>query len=201
MTGRVTVTRDSFLEPMGLTEVAAGLRSPEQVDALYRLVLEYAAEAGAVEDLPESGVGMGELPLRLPGGYSLSLGKLDLGSMQTLLALGGVLLSMSFPPAGITLAAVVLVQDRLTKLKAEYGERSVVDAVAETKPATVRDVTLALYGKPCRHPDAGCRFVAAATGTCGIGLDAVGTTLDALVERKVLARLNAVEPIEYGIAL
>ena len=66
-TSILIINRDSFLEPLGLQQLAREITSPKQQDLLYRITIEYLSERGLLESEPPSGTSPNELPLKIPG--------------------------------------------------------------------------------------------------------------------------------------
>ncbi|EXG80069.1 hypothetical protein CryarDRAFT_1133 [Cryptosporangium arvum DSM 44712] len=98
------------------------------------------------------------------------------------------------------IAGLLLIVRRFRRLKAANGEVSVVDAIVRTRPrSTVDAVTLFLYGKACRNPNAACRFLAEDGTTCGITRDQAQGTVDFLISEAVLKPTGGVPPIEYAV--
>ena len=199
----VTITRESFLEPLGLRRHRESLSTPEQEQQLYDLVVDFLAEKDAVSAADPAVVENTELPFKVPGlPLHVRLSSPTKDELTTFVGIAALILGAAAGNVpGLTVGAIVAVATRVQLLKAQYGEVCLVESVSESVPPTAREITLTLYGKRCRRPKAGCRFHQAETNTCGIAPDAVVKTLAHLEERKVVKTLNAVEPIEYGIVV
>jgi hypothetical protein len=200
---RVTISSESYLEPLGLARHRTRLKSAEQEQQLYDLVVAFLASKDAVGAPVESTGDGPELPFKVPGApVHVRLSTPTKDELNSFVGVAALLLgAVSGNVLGLTIGAVLAAATRIQWLKARYGEVCVVESVSESQPPTAREITLTLYGKPCRRPGAGCRFHQTDSNTCGLGLDATSTTLAALAERKVVKALNAVEPIEYGIVI
>jgi hypothetical protein len=200
---RLTISDESYLEPLGLARYRTRLKSAEQEQALYGLVVDFLATKDAIGEAVGSAGDGPELPFKVPGApVHVRLSTPTKDELSSFVGIAALLLgAVSGNVVGLTIGAVLAAAARIEWLKAQYGEVCVVESVSESQPPTARDITLTLYGKTCRRPGAGCRFHQTESNTCGLGLDATSTTLGSLAERKVVKTLNAVEPIEYGIVV
>jgi len=199
----IEISKDSFLRALELSDVESRLSGPDERDFLFRIVLETLASRG-IETLDSTTNEPGfELPMRVPG--TSFVVRLDRPTQNEL----ALLVSVAFVVAGDghvdpkTVAATALagLLARVKKLNTAEGERSVFEAVRQASPPTAKTITLALHGRPCRHPSVQCRFMAGDALNCGIDLTGAEATLLALVEKNVLVRRNSVEPREYGVGL
>jgi hypothetical protein len=199
----VTISRESYLEPLGLAEQRRHITTAEQEQQLYELIVGFLAEKDAVSTPAEAVVEDTELPFKVPGlPLHVRLSAPTKDELTTFAGIAALIVgAASANVVGLTVGAVVAVATRVQLLKAQYGEVCLVESVSESDPPTAREITLTLYGKRCRRPKAGCRFHQTETNTCGLGPDAVVKTLAHLEERKVVKTLNAVEPLEYGIVV
>ena len=201
----VEFTRDRFLEPLGLDRLSPLLTRPEVRDAVFNLVVAHLGDIGVLDRLPHLAVGGNGLPMRV--GSTRFVVSLSPPTKEEIGWLGAALLAvlqLDVPGSDLLLAAPVpeLVK-RFRKLRAEYGELSVVDSLGEGDP-TAEGVAGRVHGNACREPDAGCRFMveSGVGATCGISLQQAQETLDHLVDvRGVLRRMNASAPLEYRVIL
>ncbi len=199
---QVTISRDSFLEPLGMADLGDGERSREEFDALYALAVEYCGTNDLIVAGAVPGQALSELAWKVPGtAITVRLGGLGDGELKAILGLALFVIASGVPPTALALTPLVAALGRIRKLRTAYGERSVVEVLARAKPADARNVLLALYGKPCLHPDAGCRFLDGESGACGISLEEVEKLLTWLVDEEVLRQLNPTDPIEYRVSL
>jgi hypothetical protein len=143
------------------------------------------------------------LPLKMPGTSAVvRLGKSDRDELECLLGLALCVVNMgTIDVKSVTVARPVALSSRVGRLRKEYGERSIFDALGEVDRPTIRDVTLALYGKPCRYPKTDCRFRNHDGKECAILRDQVEKTIEDLAARRILRRRNAVEPYEYSAVI
>ena len=199
----VTISRESYLEPLGLARHRERLQSAEQEQQLYELIVGFLAEKDALERPDAAVVEDTELPFKVPGlPLHVRLSAPTKDELNTFAGIAALVVgAASGNVIGLTVGAIVAAATRIQVLKAQYGEVCLVESVSESEPPTAREITLTLYGKRCRRPKAGCRFHQTETNTCGLAPDAVTATLADLQERKVVKALNAVEPIEYGIVV
>jgi hypothetical protein len=199
----VTITRESYLEPLGLARHRERLRTEEQERRLYELVVSYLAEQDAVVETPVTADGGAELPFKVPGlPLHIRLSAPTKDELASFVGIAALLLgAASGNLASLSVGAVVAAMGRIQRLHAEYGEVCLVESIAESKRPTQREIVLTLYGKPCRRPTAGCRFHQTETGTCGLRVDAASATIADLTARKVVRQRNVVEPIEYGVVV
>jgi hypothetical protein len=200
MTEQVMLAADSFLRPLGIRGLEERITSREQRDALFRLTLEYIEAHGEeVKPMAETGTDA-ELPLRIPG--TAVLVRLGTPNQKELTALLTVTLALmgsgQLEAKTVGLTALGAVLSRVQRAKTEYGERSILEALAELSKPTLQNVTLLLLGNPCRHPKAGCRFMSS-DKTCSIMLEQVGLTIVAMEQRSMVRRRNSLEPYEYGV--
>jgi hypothetical protein len=196
----VRISRDSFIEPLGLPDVGGALQDPAAVDALYQLASEYLAEEELIVSESPTDMSPNELPFKIPGTpLTVRMSQPTQEELTAILSIA-VLVLGAHAPDELTLAGALAALGRVRLLRARYGERSMVEALSEAKPPTPENVVLVLYGKPCRYPDADCRFMAGSS-VCGLSREGAAKTLSFLVERKVLRRLNATEPFEYALVV
>jgi len=146
---------------------------------------------------------MGELSLKVPGtAIIVRLGSPGKQELAAVLGLACYMFGSGMLDAkSITLVGVMAVLSRVRSLRAEFGERSIIDALGEVDRKTKENVTVALYGKPCRYPRANCRYLASDGRHCAIETSQVSATIDDLVHRNILRSRSAVEPIEYGLVI
>lgn len=195
---RLTISRDSFLEPLGLGSLAAQVRDPEQRDALYKLACEYFESEDAIETDPSGG--QGDLAWKVPStAITIRLGDLTAKEATEILGLAAILLGTGASPTLFALTPLLTVRNRVRKLRTKTGERSIFEAVPEAKPPTADQVAALLYGKPCRYPTSECRFMDAKSNTCQISREEAQKTIEWLVEAQVLRQLNPTDPIEYSV--
>lgn len=192
------ITPETYLDALGLDVPTGTLVEPHHRAALYELVVEFLDDHGGVSHVDaQKGVG---LEMRVPGSaVHVRVGLPTVDELKVFAMLAAVILGADVDPQALTAAGLVSLRQRLAKTDARFGERSVVDAVLELKRATAADITLALYGKPCRHPAAKCRYLRG--DTCGIGLQAAEALAEDLSARQILRRLTAASPAEYRVAL
>lgn len=202
-TREIFLTPDSFLGSLGLSSLEHRLGEPEQRDLLFRLTVDFLKDHVPSAHPPKIDTAINELPLKVPGtSIVVRLGKYEKDEL-------GILLSLALYVAGtdsidvksVTVAGLVALSRRVGRLRKEYGERSIFDALGEVNRPTIRDVTLALYGKPCRYPKADCRFRNHDGEECTILKDQVEKTVEDLAARRILRRRNAVEPYEYSAVI
>jgi hypothetical protein len=123
------------------------------------------------------------------------LGKPDRNELEVLLDLALYVVNMgTIDVKSVAVSALVSLSRRVGRLRKEYGERSIFDALGEVDRPTIRDVTIALYGKPCRYPKTDCRFRNRDGKECAILKDQAEKTIEDLAARRILRRRNAVEP-------
>ena len=144
-----------------------------------------------------------ELSLKVPG--TAIIVRLSGPVQQELAAVLGLACYMfgsgMLDAKSITLVGVMAVLSRVRSLRAEFGERSIIDALGEVDRKIKENVTIALYGKPCRYPKANCRYLASDRQHCAIETSQVSATIDDLVRRNILRSRSAVEPIEYSVVI
>jgi hypothetical protein len=197
---RLTISRDSFLEPLGLGSIATRIREPDQRAALYRLACEYFESEGLIET---AGADAGtDLAWRVPNtAITIRLSDMTAKEATEILGLAMILLGAGANPTLLSLTPLLTIRHRVHRLRTQTGERSVFEAVGEAKPPTADQVAALLYGKPCRHPDSGCRFMDVKSTTCKISRDETEKTIEWLIGAQVLQQLNPTDPIEYGIVI
>lgn len=193
----LTITSEHFLAPLGLPELNGG--SSERRRELFIAIVEFLATRDLLDErATPADRTPDELHLRVPGTpVHVRLGAIGEPELREIVALVGGLGLIDDPKTTITLTGLLALSRLVQKLRTEYGERSIVEAIKDAQPRTAAAITGILHGAPCRHPSAGCRF--AVDRTCGIELDTAAATLENLVERNVLRRLNAAEPYEYAV--
>lgn len=194
------LTPDTFLRVLGLPDIERKLNGAAQRAVLFALVTQFVGDQGcAGTSAPLAPAG--ELPLRIPG-TSLVVrltGPVE-AELKALIAVGAYILGSGHPnPQAITLVAATALLARIRKLDADLGERSVIDVLGEPGKKSARDIMLKLYGKPCRHPRANCRFRADDQAHCAISLDTTKAILDGLAEQGILRTLPYIDPPEYTV--
>lgn len=202
-TRQVVLTPDSFLGSLGLSSLEHRLRDPAQRDLLFRLAVDFLKDHVPPAHSPKTDIAINELPLKVPGtSIVVRLGKLEQGELEKLLVLALYVAGTgSIDVKSVTVAGLVALRDRVDRLRKEYGESSIFDVLGEVDRPTIRDVTLALHGKPCRYPKADCRFRNHDGEECSISKDQVEKTVEDLVVRRILRRRNAVDPYEYSAVI
>lgn len=197
------MSRDSFLEPLGAGGVSAKVRSPQERDALFDLTVEFFDQRGLIESESPGREEVGaELPLKVPGApITVRLSKPTSEELAGLLAVAVAVFGGGIPPGSFGVNALHALARRIRRLRTEYGETSIVEGVQEAKPPTCEQITLVLHGHPCRHPDAGCRFMDAKRRVCSIEQTDVSETLAWLIDNEVIRQLNPTEPVEYGLVI
>lgn len=200
----VTITEDTFLTIL-LGPAASQLpnMAPAQKGDVYAVVVEYLRQQGQIVGRPGDVQLPNELPLKIPGAaFVVCLSMPTREELSALIALSVLLAgSGSVDLKGLGVTALLAALTRIRKLRAEYGERSIVDIIAQMAPVTARDIVLSLHGKPCRYPKGTCQFLAEDSMTCALSLEEASRTLSALVERRVVRTLNAVPPLQFGLVL
>lgn len=193
------ITAETYLKALGLERPPGTLTDPEHRAALYGLVIEFLADRDCAE--PASGpTDASGLDMRLMGtAVHVRLGAPTAEELRVFVALAALVLGAVLDPAAISAASVVSLKQRIGKTDARFGERSVVDAVLELGRATAADVVLRLYGKPCRHPSADCRYMR--DGVCGLDRKSAEALVEGLVTRRILRQLTPAPPIEYRIEI
>jgi hypothetical protein len=187
------VTPDTLLPALGLTDLEGEFASAAAKTELFELfIMAYKdyIESGQAYD-PET-VDNGRLPFRIPGTPIVirldGLQKEDVKAFITfaiLLTASGHLSLKEFP-----VAAVLAAFSRFRKLRADIGELSVYEIVRKHQPATIASIVGQMYGKPCRHLRADCRYLSTASSTCGINIAATQDVVRALAARHVLEVWN-----------
>lgn len=195
------LTRDTFLQVLGLPDIERKLNGAEQRIALFALAAEFLGDQAVFPGTPAPSTPTGELPLRIPG-TSLVVrltGPVE-AELKALIAVGAYILGSGHPdPQAITLVAATALLTRIRKLDVDLGERSVVDALGEPGGKSARGIMLKLFGRPCRHPRSNCHFRADEQGHCAISLDTTKAILEGLTAQGVLRTLPYINPPEYGV--
>jgi len=200
----VALTIDTFLGSIGLAGHERLIRSRAERELLYELTVHVVRRLGEVVEAPAAGNPPAELPMRL--GRSAVVVRLTdptkLEAAATVVSWGFVLLGIgSSDIANITVSTLVSLLPRIRVLRAEYGERSVADAMGQVERRTADEIFIVLNGQPCRYPRARCRFLGPDGTSCAIKPRDVGETLRYMEQREIIRQRNGVEPFEYGIVL
>jgi hypothetical protein len=190
---------DDFLGALGARDLERHLDGPDAKSELFRICEEYLHERNLLVAGEAAETALNELPLRIP--KTAIVARISAPTQEELTAV--LALAVTFVGSGqgtwqsITATIVTSLLGRLRELHAEYGERSLADAIQGARPPTAENLALFLYGKPCRYPDAGCQFL---EGTdCHMGLTQVKEVLEHLVSRNLVRQLNGAEPYRYGL--
>jgi hypothetical protein len=195
----VTVTAEHFTEPLGLPDLADAV--PERRRELFAALMEDLDERGLVADVAwRDADNIQEVNLLIPGTpVHVHATAVNDATMVELAGLaGGLGLLHHHGGYVITLAGLRTLKRLFTRVRTEYGERSILEVLSATARPTAEAVAGELHGAPCRHANAGCRFMTD-NEHCSISAAAVDTTLSSLAERQVVVRRNAVAPYEYNI--
>jgi hypothetical protein len=195
------LTPDAFLRTLGLRDLESFVTTANQRDALFRVAIDYMKTEGKfIED--GSAGWHGEMSMRIPGSaLVVRLGKPGEKELAAILAIIAALMGTGHLDAKtVTLTAALAIMKRVSKVKAEYGERSIIEIVSKLPRPTAKDVTLELFGNKCRNPKASCRYMTS-NDFCQISLEQVEATITSLEEREIVRKLNATPPIEYGIVV
>lgn len=195
------LTPDAFLRTLELRELEPLVTTANQRDALFRVAIEYIKTEGKF--IEDDSVGWhGEMSMRVPGSaLVVRLGKPSEKELAAILAIVAALMGTNHLDAkSVTLTAALAIMNRVSKVKAEYGERSIIEVVSKLPRPTAKEVTLELFGNKCRNPKASCRYMDS-NNMCQISLGQVESTITSLEEREIVRKLNATPPIEYGIVV
>lgn len=197
----VTLTRDTFLRALDMPDVERVLGDADQRTALFGLAIDFLREKTevtrtlSVPDLPP-GV-LGALVPRTAFHVRLTGPIRD--EVKEVLAVGAYILGTGrLDGHALTLVGVMALLTRLRKLNADYGERSIVDALGKADEKSAQRVTLQLNGKQCCYPQSSCRY-RHSDGNCIISLEQAQEVLNDLVDRGILRKLTSAEPVEYGV--
>ncbi|GAB3988292.1 hypothetical protein GCM10029978_110300 [Actinoallomurus acanthiterrae] len=195
------LTQETFLRVLGLSEIENGLRSPDDRHALYTAAIELVRQSRIMVESPDWTPASTSLDLRVPGtSIIIRLSRWQKEELTGAITAAAMVIGMAqSDPKTLTAAGVLALATRVSRLRAEYGERSIIEVLPSPARPTAAAITLLLHGNPCRHPESGCRFRAADGRHCAISREQVKETANLLVERGVLRVKNAVEPHEYAI--
>jgi len=210
----VILSRETFVRQLDLERVVDAVGSPAELERLYDITSEWLRQEGHATPVA-AGDGGSEMNLKLPGlPIHVRLSAPTRDEIELFVTAGVMLLgAMRADPGTLGVGAVVALLTRVRLLRARYGELCLVEAIGELKRPTARNICASLLGKPCRRPKANCQFhqdgdpngdpggseTDSRRGTCGFALEPVQITIGALEERKIIRRLNAVDPAEYGV--
>lgn len=197
----VTISKDSFLEPLGLGEYAKEIDTPQKRDAIFALVGAFCESESLILDstTPTEGT---ELAWKVPGtALTVRIAKASTTELATFIALALFAVGVGAPPEALGFLPLVGLRERFRLLRVEFGERSIVEALKDVDAGTARNIVIELYGKHCRHPDGGCRYMDPKTQTCRIDEDETSAILEWLVGQGVLKKENPTPPIEYAVLI
>ncbi|MEV5826063.1 hypothetical protein AB0L25_10840 [Spirillospora sp. NPDC052242] len=203
MTEEFVLTPETFLRVLGLSEIERELRSPGDRELLFEATVDLARDSGLiVGGLSEVSVST-SLDFRIPGtGIVVRLSRWEQGELTGAITAAAMVIGTSnMDPKALTAVGIVALSTRISRLKVEHGERSIVEVLPKADRPTGAAITMLLHGNPCRHPESGCRFRDTDGGHCTINRSQVEETARHLVERGVLRIKNAVDPQEYAIVL
>lgn len=200
----LTISQETFLKALGVNRVESSIHSEVAMRKLYELTSEYLIATGAAKPVDEARGRTTELPLKLPGlPIHVRLSAPSKEELTDFINAGMIILAVARGDiqavTGVTIGAVMSLMTRTQLLRAKYGEVCLVEAVAECKRPTQGNVCQVLYGNPCRRPNIGCQFHEEKTSKCLFELAKVKSTLQDLEQKKIIKRLNAVNPAEYGV--
>jgi hypothetical protein len=192
------ISRDTFLQQLGLPHARQAVGGPQEIESLYDLVSDHLRAQGMAQPVAPEGTSH-ELALKLPG-LPLHLRLTDLSREEIVLFVTAALVIAGSGGglAGVASGVVSTLATRLKVLRAQYGELCLIEALAESRRPTPRNACATLLGKPCRRPKARCQFEQE-NGLCGFDLPSLQTTLQHLEAQKVVRRVNVVDPAEYGV--
>lgn len=196
----VTITAEHFFGPLGLAEPPQGTL-PQRRRELFVALVELLDERGLVvrESAQPADRPLREVDLRVPGTpIHVHLGAVGDTEIQEAIAIAsGLGLLHQGGEVILTFAGLKKLLGLFSRLKTQYGERSVIEALRDARPPTADGVAGVLHGAACRHPNADCRYNE--SGLCAITASVVEDTLTSLAARGVVVARNAVAPIEYGV--
>lgn len=195
------LTPDTFLQTLGVPDIGTKLVGADQRSALFWLAIGFLRERTEVAKAPEPKLPPGTLAWKIPKtAFVVRLSGQVQGEIKQVLAVGAYIIGTGKLDAqALTLVGVMALLTRLRKLNADYGERSIVDALDEVTEKSARRVGLQLFGKPCRYPGSNCRYRKPGGDSCNISLDQIQHTLEDLVGRGILRKLTSAEPVEYAV--
>jgi hypothetical protein len=174
-----------------------GLDGPRR-EELGRLALEFVELMGG--DTLAAASGQHELGMRVGRGpVYVRLGKVSTEEITRFVLFAALVLGGSGDAKVLTAAGLAALHDRVTKLSAKWGERTIADTVIELGEATIAAIAQATAGKPCRHTEAKCAFME--LDRCTLAESQIEPIVAALLTRGVVKRLNAFEPAVYGPAV
>lgn len=199
----VPLTYDSFLRVLGLGGLDPRLGGPHKKAQLFRLTLEYLDGKQLLESHDGDRPSLGQLELRLPGtSFVVRLSEATQEELYAFVTVAFMLVTTGHVDVqSLTAVAVAAVVARTRRLRPQYGERSVVDALAQARRPTLGEALRILFGKPCRYPKSNCRFIDDQGGHCTLTIDQIEQIVADLAERKIVRRLNSVAPYEYGLVV
>lgn len=197
----VIITPDTFFERLGIGWVEPELHGEDAARKAYSLIISYlqSRELATPLDVPPST--NEELPFKIPGvPFTVRLTDATDAEIGLIGVVIAFLMGADAHWEEATPLGFLEIMRRVRRLRSEYGELSVFEALREAPRPTTRDAALQLYGKPCRQRNPQCQFYDTA-GACAITLSAVEKIINALVHARVLRQLNAAPPFEYGVVL
>lgn len=173
----------------------------EDKEQLYKLLSEHAQTQGLAHTIDPEG-NASEMAFKLPGlPLHLSLSSPSREELTHFITAAAILAGcISGGLAGVGISLVTALATRLQLLQARFGEVCIVEVLAEVKRPTERNTCTALLGSPCRRPKAECQFMSDES-ICNLDLASLQATLKELESRHVVKRLNAVEPIQFGVVV
>ena len=196
-----TISRDNFIDTLGISYVRKKLEDKAKVDNLYLLLVEFIQTECDDTQQGISKSNENSLDFKIPGvpiHFNLTqLLKIKIESfVSAFLILNGVS-EGNFTKIGA--GVVVGLITKINLLKKKYGELCVVESLSEIENKTSKEICLNLYGKECRYPNQNCQFENIESQSCKFGIEAIEETLNFLETKQILKKTNIVDPIFWKI--
>jgi hypothetical protein len=182
--------------PAGVRRLLAEVDSAE----LTTFVLSAASDEGDVESEVV-------LPSSPPGAFSMMVPRtrwhlrLDAPAkdeLEQVLTVAALIYGATGDWKKATAAGARSVASRISRLRTENGERSVVETILTLGAPTQDDALAVLSGRVCPHANANCRLIAE-DGRCAIDAPALASIVDDLVDRRILERDGPLSPERYRV--
>lgn len=200
---QAVITRDTFLDQLGLTELSSKIRDRREGDRIYEAVLDFLQAEDALDPRDASMGQVRELNLMIPGTpLHVRLTSELKEKLNGLMIIALILLGVGqgvWPTVGTAVLAGLVA--KITRLRKEYGELCIAESLGEIAKRSDESICVNLYGRPCRYPSAKCQFMKSEGQTCLFGLAQIRQTLTALETKDILRRENSVEPFIWKIRL
>jgi len=199
----VILTRDNFLDLIGVPYVNDIVHDKERLDKIYEAIAYYASRESTetIEDIKVADGFQFKVP-KLPIHFNLT--KAAKEGLKNVVTAGLITTAVQGPTTAVTSIATGLIltaAKNVSVLERKNGESCIIESLAERKTGKSSDVFNDLSARDCRHPKSGCVFFDKSDGFCAISLESIIMNLAKMEEKNLVSRVPNVPSIQWKVVL